>query len=190
MRVALTVWFMTGLGWSFQGSSLFAQQETPEDVAQRYVSAMQAADWDTMAGLMDQSALKSMRDLLSPLFDLPEAAELRQRFLGVETVDEAAALSDTAVFARFMQFVGSQEPSLQEALKTSRMRVIGHIPEGGDTVHVVYRMTMTVEGITMTRLDVFSLRQHGETWRGLLAGDVSALAAALRAALEPYPDPR
>jgi hypothetical protein len=48
---------------------------------------------------------------------------------------------------------------------------------------VVYRVTVEIEDLTVRRITVLSLRRHGETWRGLLTGDYSELAAVLRATL-------
>ncbi len=161
-----------------------AQQESPEDVARQYVAAMQAGDWNGMAALMHPEALAELRGLFDPLLDIPEARMVIQQFYGAASLEEARARSDTAVFANFIEFVSSQEPLVGEAIRSSRVEFIGHLYEGDELAHVLYRMTMTVEGLPVTQIDVFTVRRSGSTWRGMLKGDLSAFAAAIRQAVE------
>ncbi|OLC06323.1 MAG: hypothetical protein AUH41_13045 [Gemmatimonadetes bacterium 13_1_40CM_66_11] len=156
--------------------------ETPEQVTERFVAAMRAADWNGMASLMHQNALKEMRQLLSGVFEAPNGAQIRQQLLGVTTVQQAQALSDTAVFASLMRMT-TQDADVAELLRSAKVQVLGHVNEGADTVHVVYRMAMTINGIPITKMDVMSLARSPVGWRGLLKGDVTALAAGIRAAM-------
>jgi hypothetical protein len=73
---------------------------------------------------------------------------------------------------------------MAEALRSARIQMLGHVNEGGDTTHVVYRMALTIDSIPITRMDVMTLARSPQGWRGLLKGDVSALAARIRAAIE------
>ncbi len=157
--------------------------ETPEQVTERFVAAMRAADWNGMASLMHQNALKEMRQLLSGVFEAPNAGQIRQQLLGVTTVQQAQALSDTAVFASLMRMT-TQDADVAELLRSAKVQVLGHVNEGADTVHVVYRMAMTINGIPITKMDVMSLARSPVGWRGLLKGDVTALAAGIRAATQ------
>ena len=157
--------------------------ETPEQVTERFVAAMRAADWQGMASLMHQNALKQMHQLLAGVFESPNAGPIRQQLLGVTTVQQAQALSDTAVFAALMRMT-TQDAGVAELLKNAKVQVLGHVNEGPDTVHVVYRMAMTINGIPITKMDVMSLARSPVGWRGLLKGDFSALAAGIRAAMD------
>ena len=157
--------------------------ETPEQVTERFVAAMRAADWNGMASLMHQNALKEMRQLLAGVFETPNAGQMRQQLLGVTTVQQAQALSDTAVFASLMRMT-TQDADVAELLRSAKVQVLGHVNEGADTVHVVYRMAMTINGIPITKMDVMSLARSPVGWRGLLKGDVTALAAGIRAAMQ------
>src|SRR2546425_2190096 len=109
--------------------------ETPEQVTERFVAAMRAADWNGMASLMHQNALKEMRQLLSGVFEAPNGAQIRQQLLGVTTVQQAQALSDTAVFASLMRMT-TQDADVAELLRSAKVQVLGHVNEGADTVHV------------------------------------------------------
>ena len=157
--------------------------ETPEQVTDRFIAAMRATDWQGMAALMHQNALKEMRQLLAGVFEAPNAGEIRQQLLGVTTVQQAKAMSDTAIFAALMRLT-TQDADVAALLKSAKVQVLGHVNEGPDTAHVVYRMAMTINGIPITKMDVMSLARSPVGWRGLLKGDVTALAAGLRAAVE------
>ena len=157
--------------------------ETPEQVTERFIAAMRAADWQGMASLMHQNALKQMRQLLAGVFEAPNAGPIRQQLLGVTTVQQAQAMSDTAVFAALMRMT-TQDANVAELLKNAKVQVLGHVNESPDTVHVVYRMVMTINGVPVTKMDVMSLARSPVGWRGLLKGDFSALAAGLRAAMQ------
>jgi hypothetical protein len=161
-----------------------ASTESPQQVATRFVEAMRSGDWNGMATLMHPGALRQMRDILGVLLDAPNADDVRQQLLGVTTIVEARALSDTALFAALMRATMQRDASLADVLKSSQVEFLGQVDEGSDTTHVVYRMAMTIEGTPITRMDVMSLARSPHGWRGLLKGDISALGAALRAAVQ------
>jgi hypothetical protein len=169
-------------------SSATAQTTDPEQVARQYTQAMQAGDWMGMAALMHPAALRELRDLFDPIFAMPGAERTVPMLLGVSTMDEARTLSDTGLFAGFIQFMVNQDPNVASALSTAKVDVIGHVPEGNDA-HVVFRTTLEVQGITMTQMDVITMRPSGSEWRGLLAGDLAAVAQAIRTQLSQPPNP-
>ncbi len=171
------------------GPQLRAQSTDPEHVAQQYTEALRAGDWTHMAELMHPDALRELRILFDPLFDLPAANDALPELLGVRTLDEARALSDTGLFAGFMQFIVNQDPNVADALESADVDVLGHVREADDA-HVVFRMTMEVQDIQMVQMDVITLRKSGDQWRGLLAGDLAAVAQAIRNQLGPTPDRR
>jgi len=162
-----------------------AQESTPEATASAYMQAVRAGNWAGMAKLMHPEALNQLRTLMQPLFasNAPEADDFRQRFLGVRTAREAAALSDTTVFANFVRSLNEQNPTAAQALQAATIEEIGHVSEGPDVAHVVYRATLDVEGMTISNVNVLTVKRSGDDWRVLLTGDYSALATALRQAL-------
>jgi hypothetical protein len=164
---------------------LRAQENTPEAVAANYLSAMQASDWTGMAKLMHPDALRQLRAFMAPLFaaTVPEAEAFREQFLGVRTVAEATALSDTTVFTNFVRALNARNPTTAQALSEAIIEQIGHVTEGADVAHVVYRATLDVESMSVTNVQVLTLKLSSDGWRVLLTGDYSALATALRQAL-------
>ncbi|HWC73635.1 MAG TPA: tetratricopeptide repeat protein [Gemmatimonadales bacterium] len=158
--------------------------ETPQQVTLRMIDAMRANDWQTMAALMDPRALHQLREFLSILFDTPNVDQIRKELLGVSTVAEAQALSDTAMFEALLRYTTKSNPELGDVFRSAKVQILGQVNEGPDTAHVVYRMQMTVEGTPVTTMDVVSLTRSAAGWRGLLKADMSAFAAAIRAAIQ------
>jgi len=159
------------------------QAASPEAAARLMVQAVRAADWSGMAKLMHPDALSELRGFLDPLFELAEAAEFREAVLGVPTSAEAQQLSDEAVFAGFVSFAMTQDPEMVASMRTAELDVVGHLMEG-ETAHVVSRVTISYQGLTISQMEVSSFRQLNGEWRGLLSGDISALAKAMRDAVQ------
>jgi len=161
-----------------------AQQEPPEDVAMQYLALMRERDWAGIARLTHPDAMAELRYLLDPLFTStrPEADDFRLQLLGIRTATEAQALSDTTAFINFLEAMGERVPAIDDVLRRAVVEPIGHLMRG-DTAFVVYRSTITVETMPVSTLAVLPLLRAGATWRGLLTGDFSSLATALRQAL-------
>ena len=161
-----------------------AQQETPEDVAMQYLALMRSRDWTGIARLTHPEAMVELRSLLDPLFTStrPEADDFRLQLLGVRTAAEAQALSDTTTFINFLDAMGERVPAIDDVMRRATVEPIGHVARG-DTAYVVYRTTITIENMPVSTLSVLPLLRAGDAWRGLLSGDFSSLATALRQAL-------
>jgi hypothetical protein len=142
--------------------------------------AMKAQQWDSMAYLMHPYALHQMHELLGPLFEAPSMDGPRQELLGVRTLAEARALSDTAVFVALISRVMTSQAQVMEFLRDATVQVIGHVEEGRDTVHVVYRMHYEKGEAAISKMDVVSMQRMGNTWRALLSADLRMLGAMLR----------
>ena len=154
--------------------------ETPEQVAERYIHALKARQWDSMALLMHPAALRQLRDVLTPLFEAPSLGEARDELLGVHSIGEAQALSDTAVFIAFMSRAMSSQTQLMDLMGRAQIQVLGHLAEGPDTVHVLYRISIEDTTVVVSKMDVFSELRWGDSWRGLLEADLRMLGAMLR----------
>jgi hypothetical protein len=149
----------------------------------RFIDAMRGNDWNGVARLMHPAALHQLREFFSVLFESPNAEPIRRELLGVSSVAEAKAMSDTALFVSLLR-VSTRSPEMSDVFKTAKVQILGQVNEGPDTAHVVYRMQIVLEGTPVTTMDVFSLARSPAGWRGLLKGDMAAFAAAVRSAVE------
>jgi hypothetical protein len=154
--------------------------ETPEAVVRRYTEAMRGGEWDTAARLMHPEALAQFRQMMLPAFQAEgPGRSLRDQFFDGMTEARIRHLSDTAFFARFFRGMMALNPELLGVVQGAEIAMVGHVLEGEDVAHVVYRMQMQMDEMTFTKLDVMSVKRHGATWRGLLTGTMEGLVAAL-----------
>ncbi len=156
----------------------------PEAVAHRALVALQENRVDDFAAAMHPEALKGFHkifvDLLSVAKDDEEAGELLPLFEGVDSVDALRALDDRAFFVSFYKGLSRLRPEINDILAKSELKTLGHVMEGDDTAHVVYRMSIQFEGISITKMQVLSLRRTPEGWAMLLSGDIEGIANAFR----------
>jgi hypothetical protein len=159
----------------------FAQtsSDTPESVAASYMAAMRAGDWARCAALMHPDALTQLRRIFTPIVAADESGQVLRQIFNVQNNNEFAQLSDAVLFERVMRAVSARSPETSAGFTNATMTIIGSVPESPDMSHVVYRMEIPVEGVTVTTLSVMSLRRHGATWRALLTGNIEGLGAIL-----------
>jgi hypothetical protein len=155
------------------------RSETPEAVTRQYGAAMRANDWVGTAELMHPEALAKFRRMFLPLVNADSTGRLCQRLFAASSAAELAALPDAELFARFFRTLVSDGPELSSMFAGADLVPVGHVLEGVDVAHVVFRMKVAADGVMLTKMQAVSLRRVGSTWRVLLSGDFEGLAAAL-----------
>jgi hypothetical protein len=153
--------------------------ETPEAVTRQFGAAMRANDWVGTAELMHPDALAHFRGMFMPILAADSTGQLCQRLFDATSTAEVAALPDAELFARFFRTLVSSAPELGGMFAGADLVPVGHVLEGKDVAHVVFRMKVAADGVTITKVQAMSLRRSGSTWRVLLSGDFEGLAAAL-----------
>jgi hypothetical protein len=153
--------------------------ETPEAVTRQFGAATRANDWVGTAQLMHPDALARFRSMFLPIVAADSTGQLCQRLFATTSAAEVAALPDPELFARFFRTLVSGAPELNGMFASADLVPVGHVLEGNDVAHVVFRMKVAAEGVTITKVQAMSLRRSGQTWRVLLSGDFEGLAAAL-----------
>jgi hypothetical protein len=154
--------------------------ETPEAVTQHFGAAMRANDWVGTAALMHPDALAHFRRMFLPILAADSSGQLCQRLFATASAAEVAALPDEELFARFFRTLVNGAPELSGMFAGADLVPVGHVLEGKDVAHVVFRMKVAADdGVTVTKVQAMSLRRAGPTWRVLLSGDFEGLAAAL-----------
>lgn len=152
-------------------------QETPEAVAGRFLETLRAGDWAANAALMHPEAVGSFKRLFVELGgDHPEVVD---ELLGMKLADLQAMPPAQAYEAFMRKFVGPLA-ELRQMIVGMRVEMLGHVAEGADLAHVVYRMRMETDGVSMSKVEVVPLRRDGAGWKVLLTADLENLAAALK----------
>jgi hypothetical protein len=153
--------------------------ETPEAVTRQFGAAMRVNDWVGTAQLMHPDALAHFRGMFMPILAADSTGQLCRRLFDTSSTAEVAALPDAELFARFFRTLVSGTPELGGMFAGADLIPVGHVLEGNDIAHVVFRMKVATDGVTITKVQAMSLRRSGPTWRVLLSGDFEGLAAAL-----------
>jgi hypothetical protein len=153
--------------------------ETPEAVARQFGAAMRVNDWVGTAELMHPSALAHFREMFLPIVRADSTGQLCDRLFATTSAAEVAALPDAELFARFFRTLVNGSPELTGMFAGADLVPVGHVLEGNDVAHVVFRMKVAADGVTITKVQAMSLRRYGQTWRVLLSGDFEGLAASL-----------
>jgi hypothetical protein len=164
-----------------------AAQSTPEAAATLFGAAIRESDWAAAARLMHPSALKQLRQLFEPLIAAPNMEELGAQLFGVHSAAELATVPDTILFATFLLNVMAQQAGLGEALRTATIEPLGHVAQGADTMLVVSRLTLRVEGVSISQFEVMPFVSDRGRWWGLLKADFTNMAALMQKALDRRP---
>lgn len=156
----------------------------PSDAAKTYYQTLKSKDYPAAAKQFDPAALKSFREMLAFFDALPEdeAAEVLSAFFGEGSTKESVKkLSDTDFFAKFLKGVMEQA---EEAggVEFGDFQVLGEVPEGEDVIHVVTRNKVGVGELKIESMEVMSFKKTADGWKALLNGELTGVAAQLKAA--------
>jgi hypothetical protein len=168
----------------FSCISVYAQGESPEEVAKASMEFVKKSDFSSYARLMHPEALAETKRMFRPIVAADERGKIAERFFGVTNSTQYDALSDIAVFEALMIRITKDTPLFDEVLKTAEFSIIGSVPEGADIAHVVYRSGAKAGGLSISKLEVMSLRRYQGRWRLLLTGDIEGLATMLRGLMD------
>jgi hypothetical protein len=155
--------------------------DTPEAVAKQLMSTLSAGDFAANAALMHPSALATFRRFVVGLSASDSSGATLKQVFGVSSSAALDTLSDAQLYARFFGAMVAAQPEMSATIRSATYDVIGHVNEAPDLAHVVYRMTMTVDGIAVRKVTVLTLRRYGTTWRAMLTTDLENLISRLSA---------
>jgi hypothetical protein len=92
------------------------------------------------------------------------------------------ALSDAEVYARVVERLMSKDPETRQIMSKARYHGLRHAMVG-DTAHVDYEMSLTVQGDPITVPARISMLRDGEQWKALLSRDTEQMLRELERAL-------
>ena len=155
-----------------------AAQETPEQVAERYLSSMKARDWAANAALVHPAELDSIKAAFMDVARSDTSTAGLRALFNVSSARELEALPPAQVYQRFVGSTVGQQAEMTQFLSTAVFKVLGHVTEG-DSAYVVYRVSATGAGGPMSQVTVMSLRRDGAAWKTRLTDELRATIAAL-----------
>jgi hypothetical protein len=108
--------------------------------------------------------------------------------LGPSTPANVRDLTPALIFERALGTVIDDMPGLMHALYDRDDQVIGHVAEGADKAHVVYRSTARLSG-AVPEVKVMQLTRAPGGWRVSWSDELDVLDAALRGVPRSGPRP-
>ncbi|MDI9237777.1 hypothetical protein QLQ15_02485 [Lysobacter sp. LF1] len=168
--------------------------ETAEAFVARSGKAVQEKGPGVVADFMHPDELARFKSMMAPILAMPEGpqADLMARAMfGPQATADSIAKLAPADFMRALLEGTMMKPGM--TLKVGETQVLGSVKEG-DTVHVVTRSSATVNEVTLTSMEVVSVRPNGDGWGMLLTGNLEGMGQMMRAAAAkqgtPAPAPR
>src|SRR4030095_15454003 len=147
--------------------------EPPEEVAHTYIRAMADARMNVVADQMHPSALERFKGIMTDVAnaitsapaDRKPSAKMVSALFGDDGPAVVKALPPRDVFVRFMSNLTTFVPQIRAMHAGSEYQVLGHVDEGANLTHVVFRATLAQGEHEMTKMSVLSLKRDGEHWQ-------------------------
>ncbi len=159
-------------------------EKSPEAVTARALNALKENRIADFAGEMHPEALKQLKSTLLAVADIAEKQgridEVLSVFKNAGSAADLRKLDDVAFFTAFLEGVMQKQPRLRDAFGGMTMDVIGHVPEGPDIIHVVYRGTVTQGEAKVSKISVMTLKANGDDWGMHLTGDIEGIATRMK----------
>jgi len=152
--------------------------DTPEATADAFLRSVRAIRWDVTGQLLDPQTVDRFRILVGMIAEADTTGEARRYLTGTDP-DGFVALAGPEVFARAIGAVIRDMPGLMHALYDRDDEVLGHVPEGAESAHVVYRTLARIGG-AVPEVKVMQLARSELGWRVLWSNELEVLDAALR----------
>lgn len=159
-------------------------ENSPEKTTARATEALRENRIADFAKEMHPEALKSFKSAILEVIDAAEKVgredELLPLFKDATALSDLRKLDDEAFFVSFYEGATRLQPRLRDAMKGMTIEVLGHVKEGTDLLHVVYRGTAKSGDLKVSKLSVMSMKPNGDRWGLLLTSDLEVLAATLK----------
>jgi hypothetical protein len=178
-------------------TAVASAEETPEEVAHRYIRGLADQQLNVVADSMHPAALERFREILGSIATAIEAAppdrkppeKMVNALFGDNGLGSVKTDAPRDVFVRFMSNLTTFVPQIREMTAGSEYQVIGHVDEG-NMAHVVFRATLKRGQTELTKMDVLSLKRDGSEWRMMLTDDLADLISGLGRQLATPPRPK
>ena len=163
------------IGLAFLLACLSARAAEPEQMAVQYAEASMLDQWESAMSLTCPLQLKKLRAYYTREFSSTLGRILRLSTMGDTTDEEMARFSDQQFAARVMKvelpYSTTKDRPRIEVLKTT---VLGTVPEGADTLHVLYRQEVLKDGKEkFSGINVLTTNREEGRWCVALRQDIA-----------------
>jgi hypothetical protein len=151
---------------------------TPEQAAQLFIRSIRAIRWDAAAQFLHAETLERFHITVTMIADADETGGMRRYLTGTDSAGYTA-LDAPTVFDRSLSAMIEDMPGLMHAFYDHDDELLGHVMEGADTAHVVYRTQARLSG-SVPEVNVMQLVRTSGGWRVLWSEELEVLDTALR----------
>jgi len=130
-------------------------EKTGTKVAELYFQLLQENKWEEVVKLYDPEALKHFKSMMSGE-ENQSAEEFFASYLQ-QMMDFASVIGD---------------------VNFNKVNIIGSIPEG-DMLHIMVRTVASVGEMSIEKMEVLSLKKHGDGWKIILSGKMEGMLQKL-----------
>lgn len=166
------------------GTRAGAQDAELESIARAYFEVLQTEGMTSVGQFMHPDALAAFKEMLLPVYEAEAAAggfQLRAMTFGHEATLEDVRSRDPESFLNgFMNIIAAQAGDAR--ISFDRLEILGVVPEG-EQRHVLARITVGVDQLSITQFEVLSFVPYEGSWKMQLNGEMQGLAAALTSQL-------
>ncbi len=151
-------------------------QTTPEAVVERYYETFRSGDFTANAALMDADALEELKGTVARMVETlgQEGSDGIRATFGVGSAAELRALAPAVLYERMLRATLAND-EMRSILAAATIQVLGHVAEGADVAHVVYRMRMNVGEMEVDQVQIAPLRRTPDGWRVMLTGSLAGM---------------
>ncbi|HUF75062.1 MAG TPA: hypothetical protein VMM35_02230 [Longimicrobiales bacterium] len=174
----LTAFAALSVAPAARAQTLSELTRTPESTADAFLRSVRAIRWEPTGRLLHPQTSDRFRTLVSMIAQADTTGEARRYLTGTDAAG-FSALGDAEVFARAIGAMIDDMPGLMHALYDRDDEVVGHVAEGTDSAHVVYRTLARIGG-AVPEVKIMQLARADDGWRILWSDELGVLDAALR----------
>jgi len=144
-------------------------------------------DWDAVAKRMHPDAQREFKDLMWPILSKIAAKDTlgaASMFLGVFAVEATdGELVEKTPEQFCIDAINGMLATFEIDINVQHAEAIGSVPEGDSLIHVVVRVTVGVENpdeealetISVTDMDVITMKEYEGAWRSVLNSDYRSM---------------
>ena len=164
-----------------QAPELVAQAPSlgPDSVATEFQSALRAVAWRAALVRLHPEALEDFHLRISILVESDTTRAPIQKLYPDGGLATFRSTSKEEVFLRVLEVLSEDALGLVHALVVRDVEVVGHVPEGPEMAHVVYRSTADLSGAE-PELRLMTMKRDGDRWRVRASQEVDILFEAFR----------
>lgn len=165
-------------GLSAQQPTLAELTATPEETVDLFLRSVRATRWSAAAQFVHPRTLDRFHRVVTMISEADTTGDVRDFLTGTDS-SGYAALDPREVFVRSLDVMIADMPGLRHAVFDRNDEILGHVAEGADTAHVVYRTTARISG-GVPEMKVMQLARTPDGWRVVWSDELEVLDAALR----------